>query len=286
MKFFKINTFLIQIDQTYFSKTLLNFFDEIKPNKLERFIIVDQSLIKSALKAFLKTGYFFISEFVKIYFNLTVNEIRLILKNSENIRRLHIISDEASYDVLFELYTYVLTNKKIFIKYKGKILKINSQKEKHFRNLPQNLIFYAKNPNYSEESYKYSYLYSLKTHGIKEYESILAHCINFKNIQVSTFPDTDVIKIGKKILKFIEKIVSLVSITFHQVIFTENEIKFLLKSEKITFLKLNNVDLSRIKYSKYKIHNSSLRGLTMSHCNEIFKLEFLYFLSFLEILFF
>ncbi|TBU08277.1 hypothetical protein CWI39_0203p0020 [Hamiltosporidium magnivora] len=290
VKYLKIDIFLCHINQKCPSECILNFINLVKPDKLSKLILIDESYTKSIFEAFVNFGYLYSTKFVKIICNLTLIEIRLVLQHCANIKTLHLKGYQGNYDILFELYCYALTNNNIFIKYKPSFFEIQCIKEEKIEKLPPNLAFYVKNLQYENASCESCYLISLghyrtctmeyrRNFDIKGYKLGFKRCLNLKNILVFGSPGSGRFGLNKKILKYINKMPKLSSICFKQILFTENELNFLLKSDRIDFLKLDNIEFQNKKFSKYNTCNSSLRGLTISHTTKTFDLDFLYFLS-------
>ncbi|TBU05406.1 hypothetical protein CWI37_0016p0040 [Hamiltosporidium tvaerminnensis] len=254
-----VDLYLIAMKMGKLKPMISNFIDLIKPDSLKKLIITDNVINKPTLKVLIHYGYFPITKFVKIICNLDIEEIHLILRHSQNIKRLIIESKEACYNIFFELKKHAIIHKNLNIKYKCNILIMQCQMNDIFQNLPENLSFYIRKFHISFTHCEFCMMKSL-TFFRKNLISIKLY-----NSCIPTHFSHDY-----SILNYILR-----SITIKESKYTLNDnfFKFLLLFRNLTFLKLYIKDID----SDFEMRNKhcTSRIINTPNDNLIVKLEYL-----------
>ncbi|TBU10027.1 hypothetical protein CWI39_0001p0040 [Hamiltosporidium magnivora] len=254
-----VDLYLIAMKKGKLKPMISNFIDLIKPDSLKKLIITDNVINKPTLKVLIHYGYFPITKFVKIICNLDIEEIHLILRNSQNIKRLIIESKEACYNIFFELKKHAIIHKNLNIKYKCNILIMQCRMNDIFQNLPENLSFYIRKFHISFTHCEFCMMKSL-TFFRKNLISIKLY-----NSCIPTHFSHDY-----SILNYILR-----SITIKESKYTLNDnfFKFLLLFRNLTFLKLYIKDID----SDFEMRNKhcTSRIINTPNDNLIVKLEYL-----------
>ncbi|KAK1349723.1 hypothetical protein CWI38_0040p0090 [Hamiltosporidium tvaerminnensis] len=286
----KIDSLHFNLFYNKLSINILNLLWQLKLEKLKNLTLVDRFDEKIILKLFMNYGYFNISECITIISNLNSKEIDLILTHCKSIKKLAIVSDEAHYDIILELHRFASNNPNIFIKYKCKNFVMNCNQNDFFADTPENFSFIVGKYNVTlrncDSCYKTSLIFFRRIMICLEKNKSLNGCkfiyykaSNVKDIWICTKQNNLQLKIHSKLIEYLADLPALEAIFFENILFTKKVIRFVLQSKKIMSLKLRNVQISSEVFSKYKIYNYVLQGLTIKKSDFIFNIDFLRFLS-------
>ncbi|TBU01379.1 hypothetical protein CWI36_1356p0010 [Hamiltosporidium magnivora] len=268
-----VDLYLIAMKMGKLKPMISNFIDLIKPDSLKKLIITDNVINKPTLKVLIHYGYFPITKFVKIICDLDIEEIHLVLRHSQNIKRLIIESKEACYNIFFELKKHAIIHKNLNIKYKCNILIMQCQMNDIFQNLPQNLSFFIRKFHISFTHCEFCMMKSLTffrkvlikyntKKKLKKYKNQFYNCINTKEVYISTKQNKPE-KIHRKIFKYIFRMEKLESILLENIIIPEILIWHILESKNLISIKLYNSCIPTHFSHDYSILNYILRSITI-----------------------
>ncbi|TBU05404.1 hypothetical protein CWI37_0016p0020 [Hamiltosporidium tvaerminnensis] len=289
IKYCHIDTFWIRTAEKALSKKIFDLIYSIKPKKLRKLVIADNLFDKKILKEIMNNAYFDITETLKVKSDLNLEEIQIILDHCKNLKRLVIECTIANYDVLVLLNEFAFNHQNIFLKYKCADFQIECERNIFLKNIPNNLLFYVQKFHESflhcEACYSISYglfrriITKLdKNFSLEEHKRKFSICLNTKEVYISTIQDRFLEILRPTFFKYIFKMPNLESMIIENIIFTEILTSYILQSKKLIYLKLNNSSISFDSYSRCKIDNYVLRGLTITNSIFTFNIDFINFL--------
>ncbi|TBT97638.1 hypothetical protein CWI36_2791p0010, partial [Hamiltosporidium magnivora] len=290
---------IIQSYQVYvrykdkFCKSSIIFFDPNIIIHLEKLLTTDWDMLnnKTVIKTLLLFGYFQITEYLKISCDLNIEEISMILQHSENIKKLVIKSQDACYDILFELNKFAKSHKNMYLKYKCINLIMICQKNYLLQNLSENLIFYIKKFNESflhcNSCFMRSFVLYRKirtrldnnNYQLEKYKNKFFLCSNVNAAYINTHQNKSVQIIHPKLVKYIFQIQKLQDIFFENIIITDIIIRQILETKGLISIKIYNSLFPSELFHKYKIVNYTLRGITIKNTILTLNMNFIKFIS-------
>ncbi|TBU20226.1 hypothetical protein CWI38_0109p0030 [Hamiltosporidium tvaerminnensis] len=291
IKYCIVDTFCFVFTKKEPSKKIFNLINLIKPNNLKKIILTDMLNNKTGIKALLLFGYFQITEYVKISCDLNIEEVLVILKHSENIKKLVIKSQDAYYDILFELNKFAKSHKNIYLKYKCINLVMICQKNDLFQNISENLIFYIKKSNISflhcELCFMRSFyllrrikaILSNNNHQLQKYKKKFFFCSNVKAVYINMEPNEPSETIHPKLVNYIFQMQKLQDIILENIIFTDILIRNIIENKNLISIKIFNSSIPSELCQKYKIFNYNLRVITVKNTILTLNMNFIKFIS-------
>ncbi|TBU01092.1 hypothetical protein CWI37_0809p0010 [Hamiltosporidium tvaerminnensis] len=293
----KIDMFWFAVTENLPSEKIFNLISSIKPKNIKKLIIKDDLMGKNTFKCVLANAYFDTASHVKISCNLNIEEIRNVLVNSKNIKKLEIGSDDAHSDILAELNKYALSHKNIYLKYKCYTFVMDCNRYSFLKNMPENFIFYVQKFHDSFLHCDFCHLQSSKLFrkiitrlnrdtSLKEYKKMFSNCLNVKEAYISTVNNELMEFRHLELIKYIFQIPNLESISFENVICIKILIRYILESKKLISLKFYNSSFLSESFDKCNIKNFTLRGITIKKSRFCLNGDFIKFLSSFEKLIF
>ncbi|KAK1348195.1 hypothetical protein CWI37_0605p0020 [Hamiltosporidium tvaerminnensis] len=290
-KYCIIDTFCFVFTKKEPSKKIFNLIYLIKPNNLKKIVVRDMLNNKTGIKTLLLFGYFQITEYLKISCDLNIEEISMILQHSENIKKLVIKSQDACYDILFELNKFAKSHKNMYLKYKCINLIMICQKNYLLQNLSENLIFYIKKFNESflhcNSCFMRSFVLYRKirtrldnnNYQLEKYKNKFFLCSNVNAAYINMHQNKSVQIIHPKLVKYIFQIQKLQDIFFENIIITDILIRHILETKSLISIKIYNSLFPSELFHKYKIVNYTLRGITIKNTILTLNMNFIKFIS-------